>query len=111
MAALAPMPSASVMMTVAVRPLARRSERMPMRISRPSAVTASNQRVYPDAPHGFAHVRDVAELAQRGEARRLRIFAAVDPFLHAEREMAADFVVEIAIVGPHDATPCSPPDS
>ncbi len=65
----------------------------------------------PDAPHRFAHVRDVAELAQRGEARRLGIFAAIDPLLHAEREMAADFVVEIAIVGSHDATPCSPPDS
>ena len=99
------------MMTVAVRPFARRSERMPMRISRPSDGDGVEPAGVPDAPHRFAHVRDVAELAQRGEARRLGIFAAVDPLLHAEREMAADFVIEIAIVGPHDATPCSPPDS
>jgi hypothetical protein len=45
-AALAPMPSASVTTTVAARPLARRRERKPIRMSRPRAAAASSQRPY-----------------------------------------------------------------
>jgi hypothetical protein len=40
-------------------------------------------------------VRHVAELAQGGEAGRFRILAAVDPFLDADGEVAADFLVEV----------------
>ncbi len=43
-AALAPMPSASVTTTVAARPLARRSERRANRMSRPRAAASSSQR-------------------------------------------------------------------
>ena len=55
----------------------------------------------PDPSHRFARVRDVAELPQRGQPGGRRIFAALDPLLHAEGQVAADFLVEVALVGPH----------
>ena len=101
MAALAPMPSASVTTTVAAIPLARSSERKPTRMSCAERLGRVEPAAVPDAAHRIAHGGDVAELAQRREARRLRILAALDPLLDAEREVAADFVVEFAIVGTH----------
>ena len=55
----------------------------------------------PHAPHFLAQVRHVAELPQRREAGGLRILAAVDPFLDVDRQVAADFVVEVVLVGSH----------
>ena len=55
----------------------------------------------PDAPHRLARQRDVAELPQRGETRGVGILAAIDALLDAEREVAADLVVEVALVGAH----------
>ena len=49
----------------------------------------------PDAPHRVARERDVAEFLQRRQASGFGILAALDPFLDAEGQMAADFVVEI----------------
>ena len=55
----------------------------------------------PHSPHGVARVRDVAELAQRRQPRGLGIFAAIDAFLDADRQMAANLLVEVAIVRAH----------
>ena len=55
----------------------------------------------PDAPHRVADGRNVTEFPQCSQPGGLRILAALDPFLHAEGHVAADFVVEIAIVGTH----------
>ncbi len=46
MAALAPMPSPSVMMTASASPLAPVSDRTPTRMSRAKSAVASNQRLY-----------------------------------------------------------------
>ena len=79
-----------------------------MRMSCPSAAAASNQRLIPHPTHRVADRRDVPELPQRGQSGRLGILAALDPVLHAERQVAADFVVEVAIVRPHGAIPRPP---
>jgi hypothetical protein len=55
----------------------------------------------PHPPHRVANRRHVAELAQRGQPGRLRILAAFDPLLDAERQMAADLVVELVLIGSH----------
>ena len=55
----------------------------------------------PDASHRIARERDVAEFLQRRQARGGRILAALDPFLDADRQMAANLVVEVVLVGPH----------
>ena len=62
----------------------------------------------PDAPHRFADGRDVAEFAQRSQARGFRILAALDSLLDAERQVAADLFVELVIVGSHRLTPFPP---
>ena len=55
----------------------------------------------PDAAHLVAHLRQVAELPQRVGARLLRRLAAIDALLDLDRQVAADFVVEFALVGTH----------
>ncbi len=55
----------------------------------------------PDAPHRFAHVRDVAELSQRVQARGLRVLTALDPLLDLDRQVAANLVVEFPFFWPH----------
>ena len=72
---------------------------MANRMSRPSASAASNQRgrqtpriesrVSVTLPNSFS-------AARRADAG---IFAALDPFLDAEREVAANLVVELVLVG------------
>ena len=57
--------------------------------------------VVPHAPHRLPHVRDVAELPQRGQAGGPGILATLDPFLDAEGQMATDFLVEVTLVRPH----------
>src|SRR5262249_9882804 len=59
----------------------------------------------PDAMHGVADFADVAEFLQRGAASGGGILAALDPVLDADREMAADLVVEVAIVRSHWSAP------
>ena len=95
------MPSASVTATVVARPLARISERIAMRMSCQSASADSSQRGRQTARIESRGQRDVAEFLQRRQARGFRIFAALDALLDAERHVAADFVVEIVVVGPH----------
>ena len=65
----------------------------------------------PDAAHLVAQPRHVAELPQRAQPRLLRMFAAIDPLLDLERQVAADFVVEVAIVGTHGSVLGRRPDS
>ena len=68
---------ASVTTTVAARPLTRRRERTPTRISCPeSAWAASSQRLC-HTRRIDSRRRDVTEFAQRGEARGFRILAAL----------------------------------
>ena len=101
MAALAPIPSASVMTTVAAMPLARirlRSTdadvlRQRLRQVEPAAV--------PHAAHRIAGRGNIAKLAEGGESGSLRALAALDPLLRLNRQVAADLVVQIAIVGSH----------
>jgi hypothetical protein len=62
----------------------------------------------PDPAHRIADLWQVAELLQRGLTGSLGIFAAIDTLLNGEGEMAADFCVEIALVGSHLLIP-SPP--
>jgi hypothetical protein len=45
--------------------------------------------------------RNVTELPQRGQASGLGILAALHPFFHADGQVAADFLVEVAFVGSH----------
>jgi hypothetical protein len=99
MAALAPMPSASVTTTVRARVPSRAcSERMPTRMSCQSA--AGRRASGRQTPRIESRDRrDVAELLQRGQARGLRILAALDPLLDLEGQVAADLVVEVAVVG------------
>ena len=55
----------------------------------------------PDGSHRVACERDVAEFLQRRQASGTWILAALDPFLDAEGQMAANLVVEVVLVGPH----------
>ena len=57
----------------------------------------------PDAPHLVAHGGHVAELHQRRATRAHRILPAIDPLLDVDRQVAADFLVEVAFVGSHAA--------
>src|SRR5207244_7016302 len=57
--------------------------------------------VAPDAADRVARERDVAEFLQRRETRGSGILAAVDPLLDADREVAANLLVEIVDVGRH----------
>ena len=86
---------------MAARPFARRSERSANRMSRPRAVGRVEPAAVPDAPHRVADGRDVAEFPQRRQASGFRILATLDPFLDADGQVAANLVVEVALVGPH----------
>ena len=53
----------------------------------------------PDAPHLVAHGGHVPELRQRRAPRLHRIVAAVDALLDVDGQVAADLLVEVALVG------------
>ena len=63
----------------------------------------------PDAPHRVAGEREVAEFLQRRQAGGGGIVAALDPILDAERQMTADFLVQVVLVGRHGPTPSARP--
>ena len=74
-------------------------------MSCPRASAASIPAAVPDAPHRFALVRDVAEFPQRGQTSGFGILTAIDPFLDADSEMAADFFVEVVVIRAHRLLP------
>ena len=105
-AALAPMPNASVTTTVTVRALARVRERKANRISRASASARFNPAVVPDAPHLLAHGRQIAELHQRRAACRSQDSSPRSiRCLIFDRQVAADSSVEVAFIGSHAVAP------
>src|SRR4029450_3737915 len=66
----------------------------------------------PDATDRVARQRQVAEFLDRRQPGRVGILAALETCFHLEREMAADLLVELVLVGPHRTshriTPRSP---
>ena len=55
----------------------------------------------PDLAHRLLRPQQVAELLHRRETRRLGVLAALDPLLDADRDVAADLVVELVRPRPH----------
>ena len=64
----------------------------------------------PDPMHRVANGRHGPEFLERGLPGGLWILATLDPFPNAQLQVAADFVLEVAVVGSHgySATPRGP---
>jgi hypothetical protein len=58
----------------------------------------------PDAPHRVADGGHVAKFAQRRQTRGLGMLAALDALLDAERQVAANLVVQLVVVRSHGLT-------